>query len=492
MPGFSPKLLTSARFFYWFLALVTLYRVLSLLQPHLVLFYDEAQYYHWSLDPDWGYYSKPPMVAWFIWLSSQVLGPTPFAIKLASPLLYGASALLVYAMGCQLFQRRTALLAGWIFSTSTLVGYNSLFITTDAPLIFFWCLTLWGFLQALEHDRLKYWVLAGLFCGLGMLSKYTMAALPGSIFLYLLVDSERRKRLHGVGPWLAAILAGLIFATNLWWNWQNGFVAFRHTSEISGVGNGVFPGRLLEFVVAQFAVFGPVWMYLLLRYLWEQRKSLFRRGDCLLHFASLPLLLVICLQALFSHAYINWAAPAYVGASLLLANWLQQRVGLLAIGGLVNLCLLSLFYHWPLLADSVGFERSKSSDPWFRVLGYDQVGYQLADALVQEPQLLLASPSRKLLAAVGYYADPLQVRGVRWEENAQEVQDYYDQRFNLELYRGQEQQAFLLLIEQPAPAAMLNRFNQWQLQQKLLVPVYHNLQREIWVYRVQGFRGYID
>jgi 4-amino-4-deoxy-L-arabinose transferase-like glycosyltransferase len=474
--------------FFIFLAFITLYRVLSLLQPHLVLFYDEAQYYHWALNPDWGYYSKPPMVAWFIWLCTQLFGQGAFAIKLASPLLYAGSALWLYSIGKQLFDEKTAVAAAWIFATSTLVGYNSLFITTDAPLIFFWVATLWAFLQALHNKH--YWLLVGLFCGLGMLSKYTMAALPGSLFLYLLCDSAQRYRLMQPGPWLAAVLAGIIFSSNLVWNWQNGFVAFRHTSEISGVGGGIFPLHLLEFLAAQFVVFGPVWMYMLVRKSLGSAGQLFRGTQALLHFVTYPLLAVICLQALLSHAYINWAGPAYVGGSLLLAHWLVGHKKLLVYGGLLNLVVLSVFYHWPLLADAASVQRSKSNDPWFRVLGYDQVGYQLSQSLQQDQQLLLLSPSRKLLAAVGYYAAPGEMRVSSWQPNADYVADYYDQMFNLRQYQGQPQQAFLLLTQQPADDAMLASFAQARLQQQLSVPVYHNLNRDIWVYYVQGFQGY--
>lgn len=480
----------SSGLFLAFVAVVTLYRVTSLLQPHLVLFYDEAQYYHWSMNPDWGYYSKPPMVAWFIAMTTGLLGSSPFAIKLASPILYSLSTLVLLATARQLMDERAALMAAWIFFTSTLVGYNSLFITTDAPLILFWCLTLWAFVLAYKQNRLRDWILVGTFCGLGMLSKYTMAALPGSLFLFLLLHPERRQRLLTVGPWFAAVLAGVIFSANLIWNWQNGFVAFRHTSEISGVGGGIFPIRLLEFLVAQFLVFGPVWMYLLLRQGVARWRQFFTGEQALLHFISLPLLAVISVQALLSHAYINWAAPAYVGASLLLAIWLADRQRLLLWGGMANLLLLALISHWPILADAAGIQRSKASDPWFRVLGYDQVGYQLADELQNEPGLLLLSPSRKLLAAVGYYASPDELRLASWQPDPDYVADYYDQEFNLRTRQGDADQSYLLIMQQPAEGAMLERFDRAEFVEKLDIPVYHNLSREIWVYRLQGFNGY--
>ncbi|HWA31259.1 MAG TPA: hypothetical protein VG867_09170, partial [Rhizomicrobium sp.] len=45
-------------------AAITLVRVLALIFSPLNLYPDEAQYWWWSLTPDWGYFSKPPVIAW--------------------------------------------------------------------------------------------------------------------------------------------------------------------------------------------------------------------------------------------------------------------------------------------------------------------------------------------------------------------------------------------------------------------------------------------
>ena len=474
------------------LAALTLYRILSLLQPHMVLFYDEAQYYHWALNPDWGYYSKPPMVAWCIALVTAVLGDSVFAIKLAAPILYAATALVIYRIGRDFYSQAVAKTSTWVFITSTLVGYNSLFITTDAPLLFFWAATLWAFMHAMANNNWKYWVAAGVFCGAGMLSKYTMAALPGSLFLYMLVEPSRRGLLAKPGPWIAAIIAGVLFSGNLIWNATHDFMAFRHTSEISGIGEGwLHPGKLLEFVAAQFLVFGPVWAALWVRLVWRQRKSLLSPQWGLLHFATLPLLSVIFLQALLSHAYINWAGPVFIGASLLVGAALAAKPGRIWLwGGLLNLLLLSTFYHWPILADRMGLERTKFIDPWFRVLGWDQVGEQLLPVMQANPDLLLASSSRKLLATLGYYATPGEFRVSRWNPDANDVRDYYDQMANLRMYQGDLGQEFLWVSETPAPPEFLLAFASAELSLQISVPVYSNLSRELWVYRVGGFIGY--
>lgn len=480
------------------LFLLTIYRILCLLQPHLVLFYDEAYYYHWSLNLDWGYYSKPPVVAWIIALTTSIFGDTSFAVKLGAPLLYAGTALFVYQIAERLAGARAACFSGWVYLTSILVGYNSLFITTDAPLLFFWAATLWSFIVTQQEtgsarQGLKHWWLTGLFCGLGMLSKYTMGALPLSLFLYLLSSEAGRAQLKTVGPWIAAIFSGLIFSTNITWNFQNEFVAFRHTSEISGVDSNWFnPDKLLEFLGAQLLVFGPIWAWLLVRRSWSESKGRLS-SPSILWYAILPLLGVICMQALLSHAFVNWAGPIYVAASVLVGIELSNRSDRLWVwGGAINLVLLSIFAHWPILTDAAGIQRDKSNDPYFRVLGWDQVAAEIQPLLQQDQDLVLASESRKLLAVLGFYATPGEFRLARWGTDSEDIRDYYDLRVNLRDFENDGQQDFLWVSEQMPELGTLQAFAESQYLTEIEVPVYHNLSQKIYVYRTREFLGYPD
>ena len=47
------------------------YRLWVVQSSGISLFFDEAQYWDWAQDLSWGYYSKPPMIAGLIWLSTQ-------------------------------------------------------------------------------------------------------------------------------------------------------------------------------------------------------------------------------------------------------------------------------------------------------------------------------------------------------------------------------------------------------------------------------------
>ena len=63
---------------------ITAIRVLWLAVQSADLYPDEAQYWFWALHPALGYYSKPPLVAWLIALTTGFFGDGEFAIRLSA------------------------------------------------------------------------------------------------------------------------------------------------------------------------------------------------------------------------------------------------------------------------------------------------------------------------------------------------------------------------------------------------------------------------
>src|ERR1700685_2278702 len=90
---------------------VTLVRVAVLILSPLQLYPDEAQYWWWAQSLSFGYFSKPPLIALIVWLSTAVFGNAEWAIRIASPLLHGATSLLLFGIARRAFpgQPRTAL-----------------------------------------------------------------------------------------------------------------------------------------------------------------------------------------------------------------------------------------------------------------------------------------------------------------------------------------------------------------------------------------------
>ncbi|WP_052692100.1 glycosyltransferase family 39 protein [Teredinibacter purpureus] len=496
----------NAHYLFWFfLAAVTIYRIAVLFQPHFSLFYDEAYYYHWSLNPDLGYYSKPPMVAWVITVSTGIFGSSVVAIKLMASLLYGAAAITIYSTLKRYSTPSNALIGGLVFLCIPMIGFNSEFITTDAPLIFFWSVALLFALRAIEEQTFSMWFYLGVATGLGMLSKYTMGALPIAVFGYLLTSKIHRPLLLSYGPWLAAIVAGAIFSLNIYWNHINGWVALHHTQEISQTSGKLFNVKsLAEFTASQWIIFGPVCSYLLLKGIVRTQGTLNKATAAditqprfhLLLWVMLTILGTIALQAFLSRAFPNWAGPWMVAATLLLAlTWpaaftVKRFHSLLMKALAINLVLLSLFYHWPALLRWIDIEPNRKNDPFQRVAGWPALAEELKPFLTQYPNAILTSDSRDLLAYLGYFAMPNQFQLARWNPDETNIRDYYDLKANLRKWQGKTDQGFIFVSRRELNTAISSQFERATPLGVIATEVYRNDSMSVSVSYLKGFKGY--
>nr|AIA94421.1 CAZy families GT83 protein [uncultured Maricaulis sp.] len=72
---------------FWIITGILLLRCLFILLSPLDLIADESYYWDWSRRLDYGYYSKPPMIAWINWVSTSLLGSHEFAVRFPAALL---------------------------------------------------------------------------------------------------------------------------------------------------------------------------------------------------------------------------------------------------------------------------------------------------------------------------------------------------------------------------------------------------------------------
>lgn len=461
--------------------LLLVYRLWIIDATPIPIFFDEAYYLSWAQHWQWGYYSKPPVVAWLISLTTSLFGNGTLSVKLASPLLYHVAAVLVYCIALRLFDRRCAFYSGCVFLLMPLVGFNSLFITTDAPLLFFWALSCFAFLNALESRHIYWWLVAGLCAGLGLLSKYTFILLPVTFLIWAAIDNRGQQVLSTPRFWLACTIALLCLLPNLLWNAQHGFVSFQHTAEISHQQRNSFNLlRLLEFWGGQLLVFGPAMALLLLRRL--RTGGEFNSSEKWLWSLFVPTFALLSAQALTGRANVNWAAPAYISASIIVGHsvihWQWHRT--FRVGLLINVVLMLVFYHYIALTDALGIERKHGNDPFKRVLGWQALAEQFQDDIDRYPDLPLAGNSRKLLSYFGYYLQPHHFTPHYLDNSPEHIDNHYEL-----LYPVKPGEAYLFITTWNQ-AKLESHFARVEPIAEKNQRVYSNLVRHARLYRVEG------
>ena len=190
----------------------------------------EAYYWNYSQHLDIGYLDHPPMVAWLIWVGTSVFGNNEFGVRIAAWLAWFATAFFSFRLTHRQFGKSAAFVSLLLVAALPFYFATGFFMTPDAPLVAAWAGTLYFLERALIGDRRNAWWGVGICIGLGMLSKYTIALLVPAMLLFMLADTRARTWLKQPEPYLAAVLALLIFSPVIYWNLENGLASFAFQS----------------------------------------------------------------------------------------------------------------------------------------------------------------------------------------------------------------------------------------------------------------------
>ena len=110
-------------------------RLLALYFAETDLFFDEAQYWSWSRDLAFGYFSKPPLIAWLIRGATVICGVANRYARVPSPILYTVTSILLFLAARALYGDRVGFWSAVVFATLPAASFSSLLISTDVALV---------------------------------------------------------------------------------------------------------------------------------------------------------------------------------------------------------------------------------------------------------------------------------------------------------------------------------------------------------------------
>ncbi|HVA13493.1 MAG TPA: glycosyltransferase family 39 protein [Stellaceae bacterium] len=467
---------------------LTVVRLLWIASGATDLYPDEAQYWLWSLHPAWGYYSKPPVVAWLIAATTWLAGnDNELAVRMAAPLLHFGTALMVYALAQRLYDARTALWSAVVYATLPGVWVSAAIISTDAPLLLCWAVALYAFARAREPGGGRWWWLVGIAGGLGLLSKYAMAYWMISALLFLAAYRDERRHLPRFGGAMA--LAMLIYAPNFVWNLDHGFVSYHHTEANAAFGGPLFhPANFLSFFASQFGVFGPVLFGALIVCAALGRRRLAGRREAMLAFFALPALAMMLAVSFLSRAEPNWSAPTYVSATVLVVAFFLAEGRRILVWGSVALhvaAALAVAEARP-LTHLVGYNLPGKYDPLHRLHGWRVLGNAVGRMLAENPGTHLMADDRELMASLIYYVSPHPLDALKWN-GAGGIHDQFDLTADPGKFVGAD---FLLVSYRNSVNEIVGRFASAGPLERITIFLGPGLERVYQLRLLQGFKGY--
>ncbi|HAJ20202.1 MAG TPA: hypothetical protein DCL95_09110, partial [Rhodospirillaceae bacterium] len=118
---------------------------------------------------------------------------------------------------------------------------------------------------------------------------------------------------------------------------------------------------------------------------------------------SLPILVIISVQAILSRANANWAATAYPAAAILVTSVLlaQARRRWLLWGSIALHTIVAAGLYGAVLMPGAT-ARALGRDPFQDLSGWDQVANQISDAMQAENLSVLLMDNRMMIASMAY------------------------------------------------------------------------------------------
>lgn len=495
------------------------------------LYVDEAQYWIWSKNLDFGYFSKPPGIALQIWLSTQIFGDNLIGVKFLSMLCYVLSSLVIFALIKQLnLSSKLAFCAGITTLTLPIFAWLGLFASTDSLLILEWILALYFFVLIVEKQQQQFLnsLVLGIILGFALLTKYTVVAWFLCAFLYLLCY-KREFLVSKKIIFLIIVLsvALLIFSPNLIWNYQQNFPTLRHTAEITiqkKSSGGFIP--LIEFLLSQWFISGCIIFVLFLKIIprvfnnflpLSNQKIAINLGV----FFSLPLWLIVVFQAFNKNANANWAAPAFIPAILAVCAYYDyaknqtQKYKLFIVINVISLLITLLAYSWQNLQQNIfplfitDNKKIEKLDFYRRAKYWNQMSKSILPLLKTTQQetnknIILLAENRTLISHLSYeLKDFVNVNFDTYKLNnnskkfniiswnpKQTQSDYFQMITNLNTYKNNENYVFFFVTDNIETIQNANKkFNSYfQTIDKKYYSFSKN--RQIYLIKMQNFLGY--
>jgi len=270
------------------------------------IFRDELYYVACSNHLDLGYVDQPPLSLYILAFSRLLFGDSAFALRLL-PALAGAvtvflTGLLTRGMGGKFFAQAAACTASIV--SCIFLAYNTVY-SMNAFDVLFWTLAAYIAVRLVETGDPKYWLQLGLVIGLGAFNKIDMlwcgAGLAAGFIL-----TPMRSWLKTRWPWLAAVIAFLLFLPYVIWNITHDFAHLEFIrNAVGGKYSGLTPGA---FLAGQIFIQNPVTLPLWLAGLFY---LLFTRNGRAYRPLGIAYIFVLVILLANGHSKPEYLAPAY-------------------------------------------------------------------------------------------------------------------------------------------------------------------------------------
>jgi 4-amino-4-deoxy-L-arabinose transferase-like glycosyltransferase len=259
---------------------------------------DEAYYWTWSKENVLCFLDHPPMIAWFVRFGTALFGDTTLGVRFAGIVAMLVTQLLLADIVRRVTHDFRAMVLAVLMPEAALYyGLLMAKVSPDVALIPFAVAMVWALVRLVESDDGRWWLAAGVFAGLSLLSKFTVVMMIPALAAFVLVPDWRRRWLVSPYPWLSMAIAAVLFLPVLIWNFQNDWVSFKFQLVRATATHELSFRTVWEFIGMQWGLVGFVLFPVVLSGVTLTAWRGYRRSD------PVAILLSICLIVPFSYFF---------------------------------------------------------------------------------------------------------------------------------------------------------------------------------------------
>lgn len=310
-----------------------------------VLWDDMLEAYSWAQDWQLGYYKHPPFYAWIVGVWFQIFPRADWAFYLLSAANVGIGFVGVWWLAGRFVKREAQLLSVLLLTFMPYYNFMASNFNANTVLLSLWPWTTYAFVRSLEKRTLAWGMLFGVLAGICLLSKYYSILLLASCFVASLLHPDARRYYTSPAPYVAAIMAVLVFSPHVWWAVTNDYPTVKYalsktgqgwayncykafSAGLAGIGLNLLAAAIFVSALGRRrpALRGDAW-----------RKIVAPNRRWLLVLTLGPLVLTLALGMVgYVKVLLNFLIPVFFMAPLMLLIAFEQAITAQAVRGVVR------------------------------------------------------------------------------------------------------------------------------------------------------------
>jgi len=375
---------------------------------------EEAQYWLWSKNLDLSYYSKPPLVAYMNAVSTFLLGDTEIGVRINAILIGFGIGLLVFFFVKDLFQdERLAFFSSVLITAVPIYQIGSYLFLTDAPLAFFWVITVYLFYLSVKRKEPSLWIWTGISAGLGFLAKFPMVLFlpPAVVYLFIFHRNIFKEKWF----YFSILTASVFTAPVVIWNIQHDFITFKHVFSLGGGSvKELTLGKSLtyigEYILTQIGINSPFLFPFFAYGIYKGFRD--RKKEEIFYLWIFPVFVFLIFLYLSrkKHIEANWSAFGYATLYLLGAYYIYNKKWFksFTVAFILSIwSIITLFY--PFYLDRIGLGKlyPPKVDPLHRLVGWEGLGKEVSRIIKQldTDKYFIFSESYHVASELAFYVE---------------------------------------------------------------------------------------